>query len=319
MAHHHWTIDAYLAEVQQRMTDAGAWRESPVLSGDRTKRSVEREAQGIYRNQVRKALPSWSFSTEEVSARYGNNGAMLADEMMQPVDFINRCHTGDSRLVTRAEQLVDKFTNIDIDLQAYKWDASPMGAFPVIPEYLSDRPDSMRIRRKQFSDLSPIHVYVGSSISSGMGYQLMTVRGMAVTALLMLLERFRPVKLSLWEDSGTTVPGEKACISTVEIGTSPWSIAQVAFLISSATFSRNVMYSMATNMEGLGTSFPNFYLEWGGEKGSPKYINWLREYVGAEETDLFVPAGFFPEMAADPEKWVHDKLTMLTGREDLFI
>lgn len=244
-------------------------------------------------------------------------------------EILKTASIGDESLVSEAEKYLERFNTYRFESQGYRWTAAPNGGFASVPDYLSGSPTPMRQRRKVIADTSPLRVFVGATLNSGCTVSQFRERGIIITSLVMFLQRIRPVALYLWEDSRGHRPAQVtdrptdsdgSFITVVNIGTAPVNLGQIGYLMSSADFSRGVMYGMVGRKDPMsyGYSYPAHYLHmntYDPTKIGPddfSYIKWLRGYLGASDSDVFIPSAHTSQMLDNPLDWLDRMLKKVT-------
>ena len=238
-----------------------------------------------------------------------------------PVDILKLARNGDPQYVTQAETYLAQLA-VNFESRGYAWRSSPCGAFPSVPDYLSGNPTCMRQRTKVIRDTAPLRIFIGATLNAGCTREKYLLRGCMLTALIMTLQCIRPVSLYLWEDScghagapSTPYPtnDDGAFITVVNIGTQPINLSQLAYLLCDSNFARGIMYGAVQTKDPLsyGYSYPPNYLNATRDydpttavANDYAYIKWLRRYIGAEDTDIFIPSVHTNQMLDNPVDWL---------------
>lgn len=200
-------------------------------------------------------------------------------------------------------ELMEKIDATAHDRQRREYVASPVGAFPVVAEYLQGLPQNMRRRQQQESEQSPIRIVVETLVSAGVKEAQLARRGAAVAALVMRMNELRPVEL--WAAWGTQIKGHNA-LGRVRIDTAPISLANVVAVMSTPQFCRGVLFAEARSKARSNTSS----IKWAfsTEPGAPRHVLQMREALQLDPQDIYLPGGYLTEAAAfmrDPVAWVN--------------
>jgi hypothetical protein len=200
---------------------------------------------------------------------------------------------GDDAQVPRATLLLEKMLLTSNEVPVRQWVASPMGAYPVVPDFLSGMPTPMRVIEMTEDDSTPLKVWVDITSSAGVSLEELEARGIAILALILKLQTVRPVDLVLC--CGTQ---SENCGLVIHWPTRPLDLATTCFALSNGAFARYAVYGLIRQHTGS-------YL--GGLLGS---VEAMREFFFIPEKDLVVPsAHLFDEvMRTDPVKWVNQQL-----------
>lgn len=211
--------------------------------------------------------------------------------------------SGDDSYVAEAEKLMDKLES-SIEINAHRWEASMYGAYPIVPEFLAGSPTPMRCRVAVVEESTPISIYVSTSSSAGVDSNTMLKRGTAVLALLLKMQAIRPVELYLLSELHGT-DGETILVIKVE--SKPLNVGVAAFTMCNVGFARHLCYDHSKVIGGFNGSWPKLY----------RNSNWeehLREVVGMNEIDLYIPAATtWDKMVTDPINWVNAQVKRFVG------
>ena len=141
---------------------------------------------------------------------------------------------GDDRCVAEAERMIEGFTVSAPDTAMFKTVRSPFGGRVSVSDYLAGSPTLMRRRVKQVSDVAPVKMVVSLASSWTIPAKEMTRRGTAVLALLMQLQKVRPVELFLLLEVAGTDRNDgagPAHYQLIRVESKPLNISVVAYAI----------------------------------------------------------------------------------------
>lgn len=227
------------------------------------------------------------------------------------------CLHGYDEIVPKATKIMDSLET-SLDIQGLHWVESVSGAFPSVPDYLSGSPTPMRQRVKRQYDTAPIKVYAAVAMSAALSTEDINNRGAAILALIMALERIRPVDLyAICELDGDNDKGNS--IQVIPIETQPLDVAIAGYVFTHPSFPRMLCYGWAGANHGHRGGWPRKYDDTQEaykplDNASP-YCLWLRETLGMSPQDLYIKIGHIGQpIFRDPVKWINDVLTAV--RED---
>lgn len=240
------------------------------------------------RTTVRRYTPAEFLAVAERDASgrgksYGNSwcGGHGWDETIAKARF------GDESLVPKAEEVLERISEpVSAGLE---WGSTPFGAYPVVPEFLAGHPDPMRSRRRVENEAQPVTVYASILASAAFNADVMTRRGVAMLALLMRLQRTRPVDLKLvmsW-----TSPER---VLVVDVESRPVCVATAAYSLAHPSFFRRL---------GHATLFG----EWSDRGSSPMDEARTRQLLGLGPEDLYLHSLVWgeDELTLDPIGWIN--------------
>ena len=213
-----------------------------------------------------------------------------------------KMHSGDDAYVSMASELLDKLQDITDGVPARQWTPSPMGAFPVVPEFLMGLPMCMRAMAPS-GDLAPMRIIISSTCSGGIDKQTMTKRGAAILALLQKLQAIRPIELVILVEGNEGGRDRKNLFQLIKVDTKPLSIAHACFAIANVGFARQLTYGHMHHYHGWDGGWPADYNRSG-------YDQLVREACGFSPEDLWIKSSYLEDslLASDPVKWVNEQL-----------
>lgn len=212
---------------------------------------------------------------------------------------------GDDSLVPKAMAILDQLEAC-LETTARQWSASPIGAYPIVPEFLVGLPDCMRRRVEVTSDIAPISLYVSTACSASLSCDALLKRGVAILALVLKLQAIRPVNLFLMAEDG----GRKGdLIQIIEVNSKPLDLATVCFALTNAGFARRLTFGLANEVIGFMGEWPSNY-----QGGDESWESFLRPFIGLETQDLYIRgARDWDAMITDPITWVNTQVAQACG------
>lgn len=222
---------------------------------------------------------------------------------------LSRAISGDDSLVSEAMAILDKL-EASIESTSSQWFASPIGAYPVVPEFLVGLPDCMRRRVSVASEVAPVSVYVSTTCSGSIDSETMLKRGVAILALVLKLQAVRPVRLFLLaETHGANSEGE--LLQAIEINSQPLDLATVCYALTHVGFARWLTYSLARELAGFNGSWPREY-----KSGGQAWEMRLRASLDLESQDLYIGAAReWDPCITDSINWVNQQVARACNSE----
>lgn len=227
----------------------------------------------------------------------------------QTIDFAQR---GDTKLVDVAESLMTKLET-QIETPRRTWTASPVGAYPCVPDYLRNIPTSMRRQVETGDEHAQITILVCTSSSASISSEVFLNRGITILTLVMALSRVRPVSLYLLDisDGNRDTTGETVFLT--KINTTPLDLATAAYAVTSIGLTRRVMYSIEQELNGFDGGWPkNFNFS------NPKqYYTKLLNQLGFDEkhTLLIEAARSNDQLLTQPLSWIKSQIERFVTKD----
>lgn len=206
-------------------------------------------------------------------------------------DLCDMCYRGDKSLVGAAEKLLDQIS-INVETPEREWRTEPVGWFPLVPATIAGHPEDMRRLHHTQSDTNPVTIWTDSTTSAGISSDDMLKRGTAILALVMKLQRVRPVNLiqcSLFSDK----------LLTVKHDTQPLNLATVTYALTNPGFTRRILYHTLQPQDFGRVNFSEAK---------------MRQRLGhrVKPADLVIPGVMLgDELIKDGVKWVQHQLDRL--------
>ena len=247
---------------------------------------------------------------------YHADSAWAGDRTENASLCIDRIFKGNDTLVKEAEKVMDKLS-VNLETPERQVQPSPFGGRFVIPELLADYPLSARRMIMTESEGAPVRVYVGIVYSGGFGHEELIARGTAILAMVMMLQMQRPVELILFTEMHGRDDGKT--LFKINVGTAPLSLAHACHVLTSVRFTRGVIYSMGTHLNGFNGHWCNGHTGAGDSLRDPHnpYIKQLKEWLGAGENDIVIPGAFIDDpLMKDPVAYVQQTVNHLLGIEE---
>lgn len=207
------------------------------------------------------------------------------------------CETGDISRVEKAELILETL-QCDTQIDRIEWRNGIGGVFPNIPEFLANSPECMRQRVHVQTERTPLDVYVDLTSAAGIGHEDLLKRGIAILAMILQTQKVRQVNLTAYcaLDGGKIDNG----IVTVKLST-PFILSEIAYVLSSAGFARNLCYDYLQKKQGS-------YGRWPGTKHPYTLLQ-------VPESNLCIPPVFLSDLIIkEPTRWVRENLQKYASR-----
>lgn len=246
-----------------------------------------------YRRLGNKVIPHWTDYWERTHWDSENR--------------IRRALEGDPRVVPQAEALLRKVES-SIELPTTEWTPSVVGAYPMVPDALAGVPDAMRTRTRIASEQVPLNICVFGSFSQGVDAQGYKQRGIAILALVLALQRVRPITLEVFNI------GKNDYVNAAVINTSPMDLATASVFLSSSHCMATIFYGLEYAYTG-DVTWPARYSPF-SSTGRSAYLNWLRGPLGLKDTDLLIEPAFFYDFERDQAAWINKQVKKFTENQE---
>lgn len=211
-------------------------------------------------------------------------------------------------VVPKADKLIDQLTGDSIELEQTRWELSMAGAFPCVPAFLADSPESMFNQVRSPSETAPVRVFASVCCSAGVDVADLEKRGTTILALCMKLSNVRPVELYVYADMGGT---GWAAIPMVKVETSPLDLSTATYALSSAAFLRQLCFSWA-HPKGWSGQWA-----WDESPTSASSIRKTSEALGVGADDLLIPGGYSSDPLINrPVEWLNEQIARFTATHE---
>jgi hypothetical protein len=230
-----------------------------------------------------------------------------------------RGREGDPSLVIQYTSEVDKLVNEFLvkDKPRRRYNPSMVGSRVSVPDYLAGSPLSMRRRMVQEIATRTVSIYVGIVCSAGIRSEQMIKRGCTILALLEYLNMSQvAVELYLLAETHGATDGDY--IQVIKVESHPLNLSTAGFVIAHPAFARQVTYAMAYWEDHFNGMWPTTMRSWSYDNDrdgvSKRYKQELREKVGMQATDIYIPAPYLldKEMIINkPELWLEQHIKAL--------
>jgi hypothetical protein len=231
---------------------------------------------------------------------FGNRQDQLGDYPQA----IKKARLGDESLVVKAEKIMDSLDLPNMGVPLSRWLPSQAGAFPNVPEYLSNNPLCMRVNGPT-QDKSPIRLFVSTDSSAGISTKDIMERGVAILALSLKLQAVRPVEIVLLSENDGGGP-DGSTILAIPLDNRPLCLAQARCICYTAAYFFNPVRI------GQGVSWPRYY-----QNDFPRYYNWLCKGLNIQPQDLYIKAPYYGDpITENPKQWVMDTLLKYNALEE---
>ena len=239
---------------------------------------------------------------------YGENLSWYGNE--SEAESLRKAELGDTSLVGQAEAQLDSL-DAAIETPRRIWERSVAGPFCCVPDVLAGLPTPMRRMTHQTDEHNPITIFVDTGSTASVSAKQITQRGTTILALVLALTRVRPVQLFQLH-AGYGKDGET--ITTCQINTSPLDLATACYVLTSAGFTRRLVYNLASKRNGYnGTwarGFNTYKQEEYFDKLKPKLTNDVKNC-------LIVPKALInDELLTEPILWLNAQIQRFTQSQE---
>ena len=252
-------------------------------------------------------------------------------------DSVRLAQEGSDKLVTEAATMLDEF-NLAIETTGVQRMASPFGAYPIVPEFLTGMPDCMRRNVHVEGESMPLRVVVGLTSSGGITSDQLLRRGTAILAFVMAAAKCRPVQLEVLAAlSGCRMEnGEDYTIVRAAVASAPLDLATACYALTSSGFQRRIGYGLCdalrdgtiTGPDGKRYGTVGSHGSWQSLKcngrvqsrqyGGDAYDKRMRELLDLSDEDIYVPEIFlYDEAINEPLTWIRNRLKAVNLLADL--
>jgi len=226
---------------------------------------------------------------------------------------LKRLCTGDTKLVARADQIMER-----VEAVSLLSDSTPelarvvTGSVADIPAYLSGSPLNMRQRRRR-EGKAPLKIVVDVTSSGGISDAILACRGVAILALLRKLEAAGHA-VELWLVSG--LGGGATSLACVRMESAPLDLARTCWAFADTEMTRQTAYTLCSTNKSNNGSWPWNNKQWIGHADKQRAV--YAQALGSEPDGIiFVPPLFGAGDADMPfrddakaAKWVSEQYAL---------
>jgi hypothetical protein len=254
-----------------------------------------------------------------VEAAQSASGEYVEDTRTDPDDdwygdswqgAVDKALHGDTSAVGEARATIQDIA-YDIDLQGLKttWAPAPVGAYPIVPAYLANHPDSMARKVETCNKREPVTIWFSPSVSSGISAADAKRRSVAVLALVLAMQQVRPVKVKLYT---ARAQGNH----TIDIRTDPMVLSEAAHMLTSVSVLRRLTFSVSGNY-GFRGKWAKWFLDAKDNDAQVQAV--IREKLGAAPDDIVIPPvhsgrGDWRHMVNQSAQWINSILDQYRQR-----
>ncbi len=209
---------------------------------------------------------------------------------------------GDLSLVDKAVKITDRIDGLNLPLlPRAETVRSPFGGRVNLSDWLSNSPTPMRRRVKRESDLTPLKIAVSIAASGGITALELENRGIAILALVMQVQKVRPVELSIFADMCSTKDGW--VYPVVRIDSTPLDLSTAVVLLAHTGVFRHYFMGWCRDNVGYAGNWPTDYRK-------DNYDAKRRERLGMTKDDIVLDGVYLGDETSAVE-WVKTQLTKL--------
>lgn len=161
---------------------------------------------------------------------------------------------GELKNQKQVESTLDKI-NANVEVDHKHWEASMVGAYPSVPDYLSGNPLNMRRLLPIETNTSPVTIYVDMFVSSSISADDLQKKGIAIIALVCKLQEIRPIELVIVSANRNKLDtGDVAVACKLE--TNPISLAHLLVILGNPGFVRTVVLNYKLQFMDVKSNLP---------------------------------------------------------------
>lgn len=220
---------------------------------------------------------------------------------------LHKLNNGDTTNLAKAQAIVDKMANEQLfSMGQPVIESSLIGMAPNVPNALMGHPYEMYniVESEQQSMLTPLRIFVETTVSAGLSNSELTNRGVAVMAFALAMSIVRPIELyaasfgHLESISHTKVYG-----TIVRIPTAPLDLERATYMLTGNGYCRKLAF---TNM--------NWQAQITREQSIP-FPRGRRDLCMCEPTDVLIQGGYLTDtlMLQNPIQWVKNMIAKHRG------
>lgn len=233
-----------------------------------------------------------------------------------PEQAVERSKYGNDDLVEVAQKILDKVEAGGIETSRATWEPSVAGSYPIVGDFLAQRPNCMRRRLETEGERHPIRVVIDTTSSGGIRAAQLEQRGAAVLAFIMALAQERPVEL--WQITTLDARGHRKNLSglMVRLPTAPLHLGICAHILTSQTWTRILGYGWLGQEAGAKGGWA-----WGpppmSKEQEAEYNRLTRIALDMSPQDVFIPPIVLHDpLTDDPVGWINEQLRRIRGQEE---
>jgi hypothetical protein len=208
--------------------------------------------------------------------------------------------TGDLSAVDDANAILEK---VDASVVSSglrpQWVSAPCGAFPNVPAYLANAPESMFRKENERGVKKSVNIYYVPAVSASIEHTEIFKRGVTVLALAMQLSRICSVNIYFATCYGTQD-------HIIRLAT-PMVLSESAHVLTSTAFLRNLSYGLAHAHGWFGS-----WARWHKNNDADHNIKEIKKRLELSDDDIVIPPMHKEEWDSgqlnDPVKYINEML-----------
>ena len=221
---------------------------------------------------------------------------------------LNKLIHGDTHGLAKAQSIIDQMQDQQIfSLMSQSIVSDVVGFMPNVPNALMGAPKDMyNIAQVEDETLvSPIKVFVETTVSGGLTHDELINRGVAIIAFVLAMNMVRPVELYVASFGRTESSTENGAI--VRIPTSPIDLDRAVYMLAGVGYCRQLMFTTVC-----------YQSNWPDSHGIPFARN-CRDICKCEPHDVLIEGGHLNDklMLRDPIAWVKQMIEKHNTRENV--
>lgn len=253
---------------------------------------------------ITELVKSGMANNTRYEGRYGLPDSWAGGKTFDEVEDIT-LRGGIESDLDEAKKLIDKI-EANVSVLETSWEPNVMGAFPIVPDYLTGNPMCMMDMVQTEKQGAPVRVWAEGFLSSGNTHQQTLNKVAGICALAMALQQHNPVEIILFDY--IWMEKERKKLKQTATFTAPVDIAQLAAVISKR-FVRTLLFNSwhdGTGAKNSNCMYPALRDSKEPEKKARKLFNM------ADNDVVIMPNSHggkdFKAILNNPIDWVKDEL-----------
>ena len=211
---------------------------------------------------------------------------------------------GNDTLVSDITKVMNKTLESIPTIMEY-WGLSMAGAFPNVPVFLANQPESMFARMHEMGERAPIRIWAGVTSSWGISYDKLILRGAVLAAFAIRLSEQRPVIITPYV--ALTNYGRYDAVVSWDLQTSPLVLSEIAASLCDPNVIRHL---------GISSCFAINPRCGSGQLDDMNDPTRMPRVLGVDDNDLWLPCIHLRDpLLINPDKWLKESLAKYTSED----
>lgn len=214
---------------------------------------------------------------------------------------LEHARVGNLKAVSKVESLWQELDEIETPRPT--WVPAITGPQVVVPAALSGIPTCMRRKTNERTEFAPVRIVMNTSVSAGIGADVIRRRGIAAIAFANKLSGYRPVELVGVHTHSLGRGGDSACVFVIPVGHSPINLAKACGLLASSQLYRGIGFDLTYRYTDLHVG----WIPWAWSAGQDHNLmeKNLRRVLGLKRSDVYLGSAYVgKKIDSNPKAWV---------------